>query len=249
MDDNTIIAFKAINDFINELGSVYGNKQKSLKCYKRLISHTQISHQEVIKKHVSIFREFCKLNREAILEKDPSKLVGDGVIIYSGPVFINMKEIFKMADKDIELVWTHLLYLSAILDPSSKAKKLIKKLTQEHKPDESSNESKFLQDIFSTVETAVKPGGNPAESISSIMSSGVFTDIVQKMSTGLESGNIDLNKLMGAVQGMVSSIDTGDDPNTSQTVGMLNNLIGNIGNGQQPNIGDILAQMNNLNSK
>jgi hypothetical protein len=106
-----------------------------------------------------------------------------------------------------------------------------------------------LEDIFSTVEKTVKPNGNPAESISSIMSSGVFTDIVQKMSTGLESGNLDLNKLMGAVQGMVSSMDTGDDPSTSQTVGMLNNLIGNMGNGQPPNIGDILAQMNNLNTK
>ena len=45
--------FKAISNFVNELGSEFENNQnKSLKLYKHLLSKTKFSHENVVKKHI-----------------------------------------------------------------------------------------------------------------------------------------------------------------------------------------------------
>ena len=54
-DENLLIAFKTICNFVNELASEYATKHKPLKLYQRLINKTQISHDQIIKKHIMIY--------------------------------------------------------------------------------------------------------------------------------------------------------------------------------------------------
>lgn len=232
-EDTSLIAFKAICNFVNDLESEYGKRHKPLKLYKRLINHTQIAHDHAIRKHLTLFHDFCVTNRDSLAVQDTSKLV-QKKIEYSDRVFIDMEFIFRVADAETSpIIWKHLLTISAILDPTGKAKEILKKAADDGKAGH--DETDFLTNIISKVEKNVKPDANPMEAVSSIMQSGIFTE----MMSDLGSKKLDLGKLLGAVQGMVSTLSNqaGDDPEAKQAMGMLSNvtsMMGNMGNGGAP---------------
>ena len=199
-EETSLIAFKAISIFVNDLDSAYGKKHKPLKLYKRLINQTQIAHDNAIRKHLTIFYDFCVANRDALSSQDASKLV-QKKIDYSDKVHIDMGFILRIADSEtLPIIWKHLLTISAILDPTGKAKEILKKSAEDDKS--TKDETDFLTNIISKVESTVKPDANPMEAVSSIMQSGIFTE----MMSDLGSKKLDLGKLLGAVQGMVAQL-------------------------------------------
>jgi hypothetical protein len=242
-EETSLIAFKAICNFVNDLESEYGNKHKPLKLYKRLVNHTQISHDKAIRKHLTIFNQFCMSNRDALTEQNSEKIT-QKKIVYSEKVFINMEQIFKMADKEnAQIIWKHLLTISAIVDPTGKAKEILKKTLESGQTGQ--NESDFLTNIISKVESSVKPDSNPMEAVSSIMQSGIFND----MMSDLGSKKLDLNKLLGAVQGMVSNLSSqmGDDPDSKNAMGMINNLTSMMnGPGGAPDMSGMMQMMTTM---
>ena len=209
LDDTGLITFKAITDFTTDLEKVFGKDQASLRLYSRLIEHTRLLHVEPILKHIEAFKEFCVDNREAIIEKSDSDLVNTK-IRYSEKVFINMESLFRLADKSTkEVMWSHLLTISALTDPSSQAKKVLSdSIKQKQARGGTGSEEKFLSSIIDKVEQHVDPETitNPMQAVTQIMTSGVFTDLIGNMNEGLQSGDLDLGRLMGAVQGMVGSM-------------------------------------------
>lgn len=248
-EETQLIAFKSICNFINDLEEVF--KPKSLKLYKRLINKTPISNTTIIQKHITIFQNFCTLNREAIHSQDPN-LISSPRMQYSDNVYIDMSAIFKMAESDnLSIIWQHLLTISAILDPTGRAKEILKKNAEKLGNDETD----FLTNIISKVEQNVKPDANPMEAVTSIMQSGVFTEMLTGMQGGLSTGKLDISKLLGAVQSMVGNLSeqAGDDPQSRQAIGMINNLTSMMGNSQQPpdmaNMMSMLVSgMSNLNT-
>jgi hypothetical protein len=225
--DCNLISFKAISTFTNELGDIFNSQQRSLKLYCRLISKTTLAHDKSIIKHIDAFREFCIANREAITKKDFTKLVKTKVE-YSTRVFIDFESIFKKADSDTTFViWKHLLLISALVDPAGKAKEVLKEQS-------SGVETNFLTNIINKVEENIDPNANPMEAVASIMKSGIFTDLIGSMNTGLQDGSLDLGKLMGAVQGMVSSLGeqsgagAGTSANTPNPLDMINIMMGSM---------------------
>lgn len=228
-EETALIAFKAICNFINDLESEFGKKHKPLKLYKRLINHTQISHDAAIKKHLTIFHDFSMTNRDALSSQDPTKLV-EKKLSYSDRVFVDMDFIFRLADEDTtKVIWQHILTISAIVDPASRAKDILKKHVDEGK---GGNEADFLANIISKVEKSVKPDTNPMEAVNSILQSG----LINEMMTDLSSKKLDMGKLLGVVQGMVSTLgsQTGDDPESKNAMNMLNSMVGSISNGGGP---------------
>jgi hypothetical protein len=237
MSDTSLITFKAIANFTKDLGEVFASHQHSLRLYCHLINKTTISHEKAIKKHIDAFREFCITNREAIEQKDYSKLKNNKIekiktgarIVYSKNVYIDISDIFKIADEDTRnVIWKHILVISALCDPTSAAKKILKASSNK----DTIKETDFIADLISKVETHVKPDSNPMEAVSSIMKSGVFTDIVSNLNKGMTDGSLDLGKLIGNVQNMVSTLNTvkgeGNGPDMSSINDMLKNLPTNL---------------------
>lgn len=241
--DTDLIAFKAISNFTEELSECFGNKHHSLKLYRHLIERTQIVHEKAIQKHKNAFQKFCVSNRICIETKN-SKLEYSK-IEYSEKCFIDMNIIFELADKETsDVIWNHLLCISAIVDPAGKAKKILKENQQKtRKP---GLETDFLTNIIDKVEKHIKPDSNPMEAISSIMSSGIFTELVGGMQTGIESGNLDIGSLLGSVQSLMSTIgsdsksnkgeDVSVDNSTNQMMSMMTTMMNSFSGLQQPNM-------------
>lgn len=228
--DTSLITFKAICNFANDLSEVFGENHRPLKLYAHLINKTTLSHEKAIKKHIEAFSIFCFKNREAILSKN-TKMLNETNIVYSTRVFINMKDIFGLADNETSgVIWKHLLTISALTDPSGKARQILK----EQKEKGGGDEVNFLTDIISKVESNVNPNANPMEAVSSIMQSGIFNDLVQGMGNGLQNGSLDLKKLMGTVQNMVTKLsdENEDTDDGKEAVNMINTMMESMNAGK-----------------
>lgn len=231
MTDTSLITFKAISNFTNCLEEVFGEEHRFLKLYAHLINKTQIAHEKPILKHIEAFRLFCVSNRDAIEQKNYKNFEMNN-ITYSDRVYIDMKIIFASADQETaSIIWKHLLTISALVDPTGKAKQLLKESTKTGK---NGSEANFLTDIIEKVEQNVDPNANPMEAVTSIMQSGVFQELVTGMGEGLQNGDLDLSKLMGTVQNMVGNLN--EDPNsnngTNDAMNMMNTMMANMQAGQ-----------------
>jgi len=248
MEENNLLTFKAISNFIKALDNVFGEKQRSLKLYNHLIEKTTIVHEEPIKKHIKAWYLFFKQNKASILNKNYKDFSAKKVI-YSDKVYINLYDIFEIADKsETEIMWKHLLIIVAYLDPSSKAKEILKKNATKN-----TNEDNFLHNIINQVEDYVDPSSNPMEAVNKIMGSGVFQNLVQNMNTGLTDGSLDLGKLMGSVNNMVNSLSSAANsssnlpPEMSQMTNMLNSMVNNMSD--KPNKVEIVDEPKSKSSK
>ena len=57
-EQNQLVAFKSIANFINDLSDAFGDEFNNLKLYSHLISKTTLSHEKAIDKHVNSFKDF-----------------------------------------------------------------------------------------------------------------------------------------------------------------------------------------------
>lgn len=216
-----LLAFRAITSFITELGKAYGNKQRSLALYARLIEKTNIMHEENISKHVEAFRRFCVANRVAIKEQklDEVKVT---VVNFSERVFVNIAAIMRITEEeDIPVIWEHLATISAILDPEGGIKKVMhskETLDLRESVHGEGREDDLLREIIDTVGVSLGKGEDmesaskdPTKAVNNMMNSGVLGDLMKNMTTGMESGELDLTKLMGSIQGMVCNMGNGTD--------------------------------------
>ena len=202
MNNSELLAFKAISEFISALGESFGNRQKSLALYARLIEKTTLSHTDVIKKHVGKFRVFCISNRESIQNKK-SDTFTLSEIKYSDRVYIDMRRVFKSADIAEKLViWKHLLTISALVDRESNAKSILK---------ESGNEGDFIEqafnDIKGTMDSTDVDISNPMGVAMNLLGSGVFQNLLSGITSGVDDGSLDVGNLMGTVQKMLSGLN------------------------------------------
>jgi hypothetical protein len=231
--DTSLITFKAITNFTNNLSEIFSDEQHSLKLYCHLINKTTLAHDKAIKKHIKAFREFCISNRESITTKNSKKL-NLTKVEYSCNVYINFEYIFDISDRDTQKnIWEHLLVISALVDPAGKAKELLKKSP--------CNETDFLSEIISKVDN-IDPDSNPMDVISNMVQDGTLTDLIGGMSKGLQDGSLDLTKLLGTVQNVVSDLDTGGTKedkefDMSGIVGMLGPMLSSLSAGDGENGG------------
>lgn len=195
-------SFQSIVKFVEDLSTEFGNKQHSLVLYNRLISKTNITHCDAIKRHIKAFYDFVSANNQCILEKDITKMK-EPIIMYSKNVNIKMDEIFKMADTEAtHVIWKHLLVITNSIDPSTEAMNVLRKSLEEK-----SNEGEFLSSLVSKIESSVDQNtSDPMSAIMGLMSNGVFTDLISSMNSGMQNGSLDIGKLFNTVQGMMTSM-------------------------------------------
>ena len=208
IQDSTVYIFKTICQFVKDLNDAFGKDYKSLHLYAALIERTGIVHEDPVKKHIACFHDFVKENEEAILNHNKNKLV-QSTIQYSDKVYIPIRDILDKTEKDEEqAIWEHLMTLLAVLDPSSQAKKLLQEEQQKKKKrGESGQEEKFLTDIIEKVGKHIDPtSDNPGEMMKGVMQSGVFSELIDTMNTGITEGDLDLGKMMSSLQMMMGNI-------------------------------------------
>ena len=193
--------FKTICTFINDLGEIFSDHE--LKLYERLVQKTTLKHEIAIRKHIESFRLFCVNNRKAIISRNYVELRDN--IVYSDKVFINIKGILERTDDYTrKVIWLHIIKICAFVDPSTKAREILK--------ENASNESNLISEIMNKVEDNVDLSNNtnPLEAVTSIMNSGIFNDLMMGMNSKLQDGSIDLGKLMGTVESLCSNIKGSD---------------------------------------
>lgn len=223
MDDKTALAFNTICNFIRDVNASFGNKQKALMLYGHLIEKTGLIHIEPVKKHIQIFQAFVKENEEAILNRKRTQLKVTR-LVYSERVWIDLGAIFQIADREEEsVIWNHLLTISAILNPEGQAKQVLKDL--KNKPTSAAApagmEDNFLKNIMDKIGDQIQSSDgaevNPMQMIGNMMSSGVFNDLFQGLSSGMNDGNMDIGKMMSSMQGMMANLNNIVQEKTSET--------------------------------
>jgi hypothetical protein len=200
------------------LNDEFGESNKPLKLYARLIEQTTFSHESAIQKHVQAFTAFCCDNREAIYAKSHANFTAP-VIRYSERVYLDLGELLERGDADQRAVmWQHILTISALVDSAGRAKQILK----ESAAATDTKEANFLTDIIDKVEKNVNVEGSssPFEVIGQLMNSGIFSELMGNMNDKVNNGQLDLGKMMGMVQNMVGSM-TKDNPQMGQMFDML----------------------------
>ena len=243
MDNTSVLIFKAITEFVSELNNEFGSKHKSIALYNRLLEKTGIVNVGPVNKHIECFRTFFSKNHKAMEDKN-TEFLTESKISYSDRVFIDLLTVLKQSSKDnAKIIWQHLLNIWCLIDPSSQARRLLTEALQKDMGDnkDASAEEDFLTNIISKVESTVSKDKvdqeNPMSAISSLMQSGVMSDLVNGMQKGLSDGSLNVGKLMMSVQGMIGKMggpsaggQGGNQgmPDLTQMMGMLGPMMGNL---------------------
>jgi hypothetical protein len=225
MDKNILLCFKAITVFIDDLAEMFAPKHRPLKLYRRLLKHVKTSDSTQVKKHVEAFKKFCFTNKEAILAKSVSDIT-ESVVKFSPRVYVNIVSVFGFASDDpqtTEAIWTHLLVILAHLDPESRVKDALVVASQRDSKSPAelqSSATDFLQSNMSKIGSLIEPNADPLSSITSILKSDVFADIITNITTKMQDGSLDIMSLIGAATSMAGSSD-GEGPDLSALTSML----------------------------
>ena len=91
---DSILAFKAISNFVSDLAQEFSNVYHPVALYNRLLERTKISNDTIIHKHVELFRAFVVANRDGILEGNFDRFT-QPTVSYSERVFINIIELYR----------------------------------------------------------------------------------------------------------------------------------------------------------
>jgi hypothetical protein len=204
--------FATIKKFIHEMSSFFQD-DLALKLYNHLLRKTTMKNRAPVARHIQIFSDFCKQNRQEIIEHNIA--FPEPRLEYSSRVYLDMGKIFtdvqdgEDSAETHNVLFDHLLVLSMVFDPESNAHEVLKNKAGDDAGDEIKellDSNPFLHDIMDKVEKQVRPGANPMEAMSSMVSSGLLQELVADMQGKIESGELDMENLMGSVQRMSASL-------------------------------------------
>ena len=241
-------SFNCILDFIEQLKEAIcqddSKQYHEVVLYNHLIHKIKITNKQNIRRHLSLFSEFCARNADAILNKDSSLIVFQ-TIKYSDRVFINLGNILKEKTIDNEIkeaIWKHLLVIYASVDPSSKARSVLMGLTESNVPEE-----KMISGLIGEISKHVSENDerNPMDIFSSLMQSGVVNKMMSSLDSSVKNGDIDMNKLGSTIQGMMTGL-MGSAGGKSDAAGgnappldlgnMMSGLLGAMGGGKSESV-------------
>jgi hypothetical protein len=257
MDNTSVLIFKAITGFISELNEEFGTKHKSIALYNRLLEKTGIVHIGPVNKHIECFRVFFTKNQKGI-EEQKSELFTESKISYSDRVFIDISTILRQSSKEnSKVIWQHLLTIWGLIDPTSQARRLLHDMHNSSEDNkDGTNEEDFLTNIISKVEQTVSKekidSENPMGAISTLMQSGVMSDLVNGMQKGLSDGSLNVGKLMMSVQTMIGKMGSNGQggmqgmqgmPDISQMMSMMGPMMANFMPNNNGNNGNNLPSL------
>lgn len=218
-DNDKLYAFQTIQEFVTSLYEYFGKKCHSISLYHRLVSNVTFSGKDLIDRHVTLFKQFLISNRHGIATKDFS-VFNNSRLSFSDRIYIDFEYVFSNSDKETHsVVWDYLLLLSAVLDPASKAKEVLK--------EGNTKEGDFLSGMMDTIQSQVgdTEGQNPMALMGSLMNSDMFGTLAASLQGNIQDGKLDMAKLLGSMQGLVQKVgeevSKSDDPMIKNMFSML----------------------------
>jgi len=247
--------FGLIIKFLEALSDCY-KQSKHILFYKTLAEKTTNKHAEGIRRHIHIFNKFCERNLTAIQNKDESKFVAKN-IEYSAKAFIDIKNILS-SEKDKEIksaIWEHLTalcYYAMKKLESTETKSEGGTETKETKVDSSvpsvssqllgslkdkeshkgSEEDDFVSGLIDKMSNGLsnEQMADPSSLLMTMMTNGMLSDIMGDAESKMSSGKLNINKLLGSVQGLIGKLSTEDTEEgvDSKTIDSLNKKVEEI---------------------
>ena len=220
--NNNVLVFKLITDLIKNIEECYAVKEtaktKPIRLYSRLVTKTSINRDDIIQRHIDCFTDFCKANHSQILEKS-TKLV-ESRIIFSERIYIDMDYVFSQSEKDgnTNTLFEYLLAIHAYVSPSDEALELLQALKTQNPMEKGmeilksmnmdSNGMKQIQDAVQELAKSVNIEDvteNPMAMIGKLLQSKDFNNVVNRVTSMVESNDIDLASLMGTATALAKN--------------------------------------------
>jgi hypothetical protein len=228
--------------FVKDLKEVFSDERVFL--FHKLLTNIPDTKPEAREKLANVFSQWILANKEAIAANDADS-ISDEPIKFTDKVCIPIKELMASTDAETkQSIKKHLLFLLYLVEPSDKLKETLS-------ADRAENE--FINTFFNKIDDAFngQQFNDPMTATVQMLNSGIFTDLVQSMNDGVNSGKINLNKLLGNVQGMLGALQetdsTGEISSIINTVGpMMGSL---MGTGENMDIHAILNSKPDASSK
>ena len=261
-DPSEKIFIKVLN-FVHDLNDVFGKKHNNIKLYNKFLKETPMENAKAVKKQTNIFKNFVQNNFEAILKKDIA-LLEDHQILFSDKVFINIKEILEEADQETtHQIFQHLQLIAYLFTNDQNMKTALSNSYKVSPPISTKTdqaESEFIHNYMSKIEQSFgeKDFSDPMTATLGLLKSGVFTDMIKTLQTDVSSGKLDVNKLLGNVQGMMSQITASEskDGTPSEMPPLdVNNLMSNMNSGMfsqmlgGAGMSDVMSMVGNILSE
>jgi hypothetical protein len=215
LSDQELKLFSAIKRFVNDLVDSFED-QHSLILYNHLINKTKNIHLGPVRKHLSVFSQFCETNRAAILAMSKGDFAAPALIEYSSNVFIDMSDVLsKTSDKEtLNNIFKHLLLILAMVDPASNAKTVLSELSATKS---NGGGDEIIPPGFSKIVDKIKNHinvddmSNPMKAVQSLMSKNVFADILKTVNDSIKDGSLDLGEMASQMnRGGADGMDMSD---------------------------------------
>ena len=215
MDEKYVKSFNAVITFVNDLWEVFGTPKKAtpLALYKRLISHIKFADAEAINKVLSGFRQFLVTYEDAIMHNNLDSIPRGTQIKYgdSTSIYLDIQKFIHQTKNDPdtrEAIRQHLVTISAILEPDSKKLEELDKKLEDLNINLDSREGEFITGIMHKAKDSMEQVDteNPGQAIMGLLNSGVIQDMVVGLQQGVNSGEMDMQKLLGSMQTAIGAV-------------------------------------------
>lgn len=228
MDQKTILTFNSIACFVKDLNSAFGNKNKSIALYNRLLEKTTLQDTDAINRHITQFKNLFNNNVNYFSNgelKNPN-------IVYSERVYINLSCVLNMAnDEEKDVINKHLECIyTFIFDRKPEIEKV-----------QISKENNFMNSVCDQVKNTIENSNtqNPMDILNSLNQSGFMNNMMQNLQQGTESGEMNIDNLMGMVTGMLKQAG----PEGEKMESTVNGLMMDLKNGKQPDMSKLMGMM------
>jgi hypothetical protein len=225
--DKSLKVFAKILAFVNDLKQVF--PKENIVLYHKLLKKTPIGNPDALQKHIHVFDTFVESNRQAIVDKKLADLNGD--ILFSKKVYLDLIACMKEVEKEnetLDAIFKHLQVILFLLHPNDTLKQALEPIA--HKPGDPkpAGEDKFLENFMNKIEENFRGQefNNPMEAVGKMLSTGIFSEMMTSMNQGISSGEIDMGRLLGSVQGLIGNIGgVQSDPQLNQMMNMASSLM------------------------
>lgn len=207
--EKQIETFKAITNFVDDLWEVFGVERAvtPLALYRRLVQVLK-PDDERIAIVVQGFEDFFEEHESKILGNDINNIPFGTVIRFgnSDKICIDIQKILYQSDKETtNIIRQHLITISALINPDESKLDELSKTMEMLNIDTGTKEGQLISDLVKESSNAMEnvDTANPMSAIMGLMQSGVMTNLMSGLQNGVESGELDMSKMMNMVTGLL----------------------------------------------